>query len=104
MELPVALPDATVLAVRRSPLPDRHPADAFPPAQRASDAWAAAPPDEAADAVLPALAAARYAEKLAVPVPAVPALLAEPRLPWTLRTLPLGAKALCKPDAAPSAA
>ncbi len=60
-----------VPAARRSPLPDPHRADAIPPAQPEWDASAAAHPDAAADAPIPALADAQCAEKLAVPVPDV---------------------------------
>ncbi len=100
MELPDALPDATVPEVP-FPLPALHLTDAIPPAQPASDASDAVPPDEAADAVLPALAAAMYVEKLAVPALDVPAPDAKshPALP-----LPEEAPALYTPAAVPSAA
>jgi hypothetical protein len=101
MELLDGLPDATVPVVRRFPLPDLHPADAIPLAPHASDASAAVPPDEAADATVPALADAPYAEKLAVPAPVAQAPAAELRL---RPTFPAEAKAPCKPGAALSGA
>jgi hypothetical protein len=73
MGLRDAHPDATVPAVRRFPLPDPRPADAIRQARRVSDASVGAHPDGAADAVLPALAAVRYAEKLAAREQVVPA-------------------------------
>jgi hypothetical protein len=48
--------------------------DGIPPAQLAWDASAAVHPDEAADALIPELAAVVCAEKLAVPAQVVPAL------------------------------
>jgi hypothetical protein len=74
--LPDGFPDALVPAAP-SRLPDLRPTDAILPAQLASDASAAVHPDEAADAIVPALAAVPCAEKLAVPAPVVPAQDAE---------------------------
>lgn len=68
MELPDALLDAPV-PEEPFPLPDLHQVDAIPQAPHASDASAVVRPDEAADAALPALADAPYAEKWADPVP-----------------------------------
>jgi hypothetical protein len=81
-------------------LPDLHPADALLLAPLASDASAGVHPDEAADAIAPALAALPCAEKLAVPAPVVPAPIA--KLPPA--RLPAEAEALCIPDAGRSAA
>jgi hypothetical protein len=100
MEPPDGFPDAPVpAAVAR--LPDLHPADAIPPAPRVSDASADVRPDEAAGVALLALAAVRYAEKLAVPALVVP----EPAVkPYSVRKLPEPAAALYTPDADRSAA
>ena len=81
-------------------LPDLRPADAIPRAQLGSDAWAAVHPDEAADAVIPALAAGPCAEKLAAPAPDVPAQIA--KLHPALH--PAEAKAPCIPVAGRSGA
>jgi hypothetical protein len=80
------------------PLPDLRPADAIPRAQRASDASAAVPPDEAADAPLPALADAPSVGKLAALEPAVPAQMRISQF------LPAQALALCTQGADRSAA
>ncbi len=87
--------------MRRFPLPDQRPVDAIPLVPRASDASVAVPPDEAADATVPAPEDAPCAEKLAAPALVAPASPAELLL---LQTLPEEAKAPCKPGAAPSAA
>jgi hypothetical protein len=102
MEHQVGRPDATVPVARRFQLPAQHPADAIQRAQPASDALAAAPPDAAADAeMIPALAAERYVEKLAVPAPVVP----EPdAMLHSTQKLPPQAKAPYIPDAGRSAA
>jgi hypothetical protein len=99
MALPDALPDATVPAVRRFPLPDLHRADALPPAQPALDASAAVHPDEAEDVAHPAPAVARCAEKSVVPALVVPAQAAELRPAQAAE-----AKAPYRPGVAPSAA
>ncbi len=101
MELPDALPDARVPAARRSPLLDPPPADAIQQAQPAWDASAAAHPDAAADAPIPALADAPCVEKLVVPVQGVLAPSAE-ALPPMLQSVE--AKALYIPAAGRSAA
>jgi hypothetical protein len=92
MAHPDGFPGALVPAEALLPLPDLHPADAIPPAQLASDASVSVPPDEAVDAPIPELAAARCAEKLAGPAQVVPvpdaklhpvrALLAQPEAPY----------------------
>jgi len=87
--------------VAAAPLPDLLPADAIPPAQRASDASAAVHPDEAADALFPALAAGPCAEKLAAQAQGVPALDAPPHSAQALLAQP---EAPCTPDADQSAA
>ena len=94
MELPDGLPDAMVPAVP-SPLPVQHRAAALPQAPRGWDALDAVRPD-AVLAARPALAAAPYAERLAVLVRAVLVLAAAALLEVAL--------ALCRPDAVPSAA
>jgi hypothetical protein len=81
-------------------LPGRRPADAIPPAPPASDASVAALLDEAAGAVLPALADVRYAEKLAAPALVVRALASE----LHLARLPPEVAALYIPGAVRSAA
>jgi len=58
-------------------------------------------PDEAADAVIPALAAVPCAEKLAVPAPVVPAPGAKRR---SAQVVPAEAEAPCIPGAGRSAA
>jgi hypothetical protein len=73
-------PDDLVLAEALLPLPDRHQADAIPPAQLAWDASAGVHPDEAVDATAPALTDAQYAEKSVAPAQAVPARAATLRL------------------------
>jgi len=83
------------------PLPDLHPADAIPQAPHASDASDAVPPDEAADAVIPALAAVPCAEKLVVPAPDVLAPTAEALPPQVHQAQ---AEALYIPGAGRSAA
>jgi len=100
MGRPDAHPDARDPAAP-FPLPDLRRVDASPRAPHASDASAAVLPDEAADAPLPALADVRFAGKLVVPAPDVLAPTAEALQP---HLLPPDASALCKPDAAPSAA
>jgi hypothetical protein len=80
------------------PLPDPHRADAIRLAQRASDALDAVLPDVAADAIVPALGAVRYAGKLVAPAQAAQAQAAK------ARPLPAQAMALCIRDAVPSAA
>jgi hypothetical protein len=95
MDLQDELPDAS-LPAEPFPLPDPHRADAIPPAQRASDASAAAPPDAAADAVAPVPTVVPYVEKLAVQAQAVQAL--------TEVALPALAEAPCTPGAGQSAA
>ena len=97
--LPAGLPDAMV---PEAPflLPALHLADATPPAQHASDASDAVLPDEVGDATVPAQAAARYVEKLAVRERVVP----EPVVKRLLRALPAAATAPCTPDAGRSAA
>jgi hypothetical protein len=92
MAHPDGFPGALVPAEALLPLPDLHPADAIPPAQLASDASVAVHPDEAADALFPALAAAPCAGKLAAPAQVVrasdaklhsaPALPAQPEAPY----------------------
>ena len=89
------LPDASLPAAP-FPLPDPRRVDAIPRAQRGWDASAAVLPDEAADAVVPAPVVAPNAEKLAAPVPVVPAS--------TAVALPAAAEAPCTPGAGPSAA
>ena len=96
MELPDELPGATVPVVHRFPLPDLRPADVIPRAPLASDALAAVPPDEAAVAAIPALAAVPCAEKLAAPAQVVRAQTAEALPP---PVLPAQAAALCIPGA-----
>jgi hypothetical protein len=100
MAHPGALPDASV-PEEPFPLPGPLPADAILPAQRASDASDAVPPDEARGVALPALADERYAEKLAGPAQAVPEPDAKSR-----QATPLLAEAAepCTPDADQSAA
>jgi hypothetical protein len=95
MELLAGFPDDLVPAEALLPLPDRRRAAARQRAIRVSDAWDAAHLAAEVDA-LPELVAARYAERLAGQVLAFPAL-AEAVLPEVV-------SALCKPDAAPSAA
>jgi hypothetical protein len=97
---PDGFPDASVPAAA-IPLPDLLPADAIPPAQLASDASAAVHPDEAADALFPALAAVPCAEKLAALAQGVPALDAQLH---SAQTLPAQPEAPCIPGADRSAA
>jgi hypothetical protein len=97
MELLAALLDAPVLEAPFPP-PDPHPADAIRLALRVSDASDAVLPDAAEDAIVPALAVVRYAEKLAVPAQVAQAQAAK------ARPLPALAMALCIRDAVPSAA
>jgi len=84
-----------------SPLPGLHPADAIPLAPLSSDASAAVHPDEAADAIVPALAAVPCAEKLVGPAPVVPASAAKLH---PARAFPAQAEVLYTPDAGRSAA
>jgi hypothetical protein len=83
------------------PLPDLLPADAIPPAQLASDASVVVHPDEAADALFPALAAVPCAEKLAAQGLVVQA--SDAKLHSAL-TLPAQTTAPCIPGAGRSAA
>jgi len=96
MELPVALPVATVPAARRFPLPDLRRADAILLAPLGLDASAAVHPDEAADAIVRALAAVPYAERLAARAPVVRAQIAKSH---PARALLAEAAALCRPGA-----
>jgi len=100
MALPDALPDAPGPAAPFLLL-DPHPAGALPLVPHASDASDAVPPDEAADAATPALAAVPYAEKLVVPAPDARAPTGA-ELPQKL--LRAEAEAPYKPDAGRSAA
>ncbi len=100
MELPDDFLDALAPAAA-DPLPDLHPVDAILPAPRVSDASDAVPPDEAADAPIPALAAVPCAEKLVAPEPDVLAPTAEALPP---QVLPAQTEALCIPAAGQSAA
>ena len=94
-ELQDGFPDASVPEVAAF-LPVQHPEVAIPLGPRAWDASAAVHPGEALDAVILALVAAPYAEKLVAPEPAVPAL--------AVVALPPLAEAPCTPDAGRSAA
>lgn len=100
----MALLDA-LLVVRApgapSPLLDLHRADAIPRAPHESDASDDVRPDEAADAAIPALADAPYAEKLVALALDGRVRTAEALLP---RVLPPEVEALCIPGAGPSAA
>jgi len=100
MGLPAGFRDVSVPAAAAF-LPDLHPAGAILQAPPAWDAWAAVPPDAAADAALPALAAVLCVEKLAAPAPDVlaPTVEALPRF-----LLPTQSEALCKLDAGRSVA
>jgi hypothetical protein len=100
MARPDALPDASVPEAAFL-LPDLPLAGAILLAPRGSDASAAVPPDEAWDAALPVPADARYAEKLAAQVQAVPALDAKLR---QSKPLPAAAAEPCTRAAGPSAA
>jgi hypothetical protein len=99
-ELQDALPDALVPAGPFQ-LPDLRPVDAILLGPRASDASVGAHPDAAADAIVPALAAERCVEKLAVPEQAVQARVAKVH---SMQALPEAVAALYIPGAAPSAA
>jgi hypothetical protein len=100
MEPLAALPAAPVPA-GPSPLPDQLPADAILPALPASDASDDVHPDAAADAIVPVQAVAQCVEKLVVPEPVGPELVARER-PAQLLLQP--AAEPCTPDVAPSAA
>ena len=99
-ELPDALPDALVQAGPFQ-LPDLRPADAIPLAQLALDASVDVHQGAAADAIVPALAAERCVEKLAVPEQAVQARVAKAH---SMQALLEAVEAPYIPGAAPSAA
>ena len=98
---PDGFPGALVPAEALLPLPDLRPADAIPLVQLASDASVAVHPDEAADALIPELAAAPCAEKLAAPAQVAQASDAKLR---SAQTLPAQPKAPCISGADRSAA
>jgi hypothetical protein len=101
MAHPDGFPGASVPAEALLPLPDLHPADAIPQARLAWDASVDVHPDEAVDALIPALAAARCAEKLAARAQVVPASDATPHSAKALLGQP---EAPCIPGADRSAA
>jgi predicted metal-dependent hydrolase len=88
------LPDVLVLE-EPSPRLDLHRAGEIRRAQRAWDALAGVHRDEVADAIVRALRAGQYAEKLAAPEQVVP----EPGAKSHLARVLAEAEALCTPDA-----